>query len=122
MPGLFCSLYPEHGRLNVLQMSPDIGVPGLADMLGDHGYRTAFMHEGQLSFHSPFEFVGSHGFRRVFLRDHDPLISRDSALLPIVEKWIKADGKQPFWSFGHRTPIIRISPLPITTTIPAITS
>lgn len=97
MPGLFCSLYPEHGRLNVLQMSPDIGVPGLADILGDHGYRTAFMHEGQLSFDNQSEFVGSHGFRQVFLRDHDPLISKDSALLPIVEKWIKADGKKPFF-------------------------
>ncbi len=97
MPGLFCSLYPEHGWLNLLRLSPDIGVPGLADVLAGHGYRTAFMHEGQLSFDDQSVFIESHGFQQVFLRDHDPLVSSDSALLPIAEKWMKADDTKPFF-------------------------
>ncbi len=96
MPALFCSLYPEHGRLNVLRLSPDIGVPGLADVLAGHGYRTAFMHEGQLSFDDQLVFVESHGFQEVFFRDLDPDVARDSALVQIAEKWIKADSDKPF--------------------------
>ena len=97
MPALFCSLYPEHTRLNVLQLSPDIGVPGLAEVLAGHGFRTAFMHEGQLSFDNQSVFVESHGFQEVFFRDLDPVVARDSALAQIAEKWIKADSDKPFF-------------------------
>jgi arylsulfatase A-like enzyme len=97
MPGLFCSLYPEHGSLNILRLSPTIGVPGLADVLAGHGYRTAFMHGGQLVFDNQSVFVESHGFQQVCLRDDDPLAARDSALLPTAEKWIAAESKQPFF-------------------------
>ena len=97
MAGLFCSLYPEHGWLNILSQSPDIAVPGLANVLADHGYRTAFMHEGQLEFNNQSAFIESHGFQQVFLRDHDPLVATDSALFPIVETWIKAGGEKPFF-------------------------
>jgi arylsulfatase A-like enzyme len=97
MPGLFCSLYPEHGWLNLLRLFPDIRVPGLANVLAGHGYRTAFMHEGQLIFDNQSAFVESHGFQEVFFRDHDPDVAGDSALLPIVEKWIKSDPDKPFF-------------------------
>lgn len=112
-PELFCSLYPEHGRSNILRLSPNIGVPGLADILASHGYRTAFMHEGQLSFEHELDFVESHGFQQIFLRDHDPAVSRDSALLPIIEGWIKADDTKPFllviWTQDTHHPYLSMS-------------
>lgn len=97
MAGLFCSLYPEQGWLNLLRQSPEIGVTGLADVLAAHGYRTAFLHEGQLGFDNQLAFIESHGFQQVFFRDKDPLVSDDSALVPIAENWIKSDNKKPFF-------------------------
>jgi arylsulfatase A-like enzyme len=97
MAALFCSLYPEHGWFNILRLTPDIAVPGLADVLASKGYRTSLMHAGALHLDNEELFVRDHGFQEVKARGEDPDSASDSELLPIVKSWIGSDISKPFF-------------------------
>ena len=97
MAALFCSLYPEHGWFNILRLTPDIDVPGLADVLAGKGYRTALMHAGALHLDNEERFVRDHGFQEVKAKGEDPDSPSDSELLPIAKSWIGSDISKPFF-------------------------
>jgi arylsulfatase A-like enzyme len=97
MAALFCSLYPEHGWFNILRLTPDIDVPGLADVLASKAYRTAFMHAGALRLDNQGLFLHDHGFHDILARNEDAPAPSDSALLPTVKSWIGSDLAKPFF-------------------------
>jgi len=96
MLALFCSLYPNHGWIPLVRSTPSLNVPGLADVLRRHGYRTAFMHFGTLSFDNQAVFLRNHGFEQLFAKPEDKWGLADSELLPTATAWIRNHSKDPF--------------------------
>jgi lipoteichoic acid synthase len=97
MGALFCSLYPEHGWYTMQGLMPNIGVPGLAQVLADHGYRTGFIHSGTMEFDNQGEFLHDHGFADILSEPRDYDAPRDAEMLPKALNWIKADPSKPFF-------------------------
>jgi len=93
---LFCSLYPNHGWIPLVRSTPNLNVPGLADVLRQHGYRTAFMHFGDLSFDNHAAFLRNHGFEQLFAKPEDQWSPTDSELLSNATSWIRDHSKDPF--------------------------
>jgi arylsulfatase A-like enzyme len=97
MSALFCSLSPQLGWQPTTRSQPDIDVPGIADVLVQNGYATAFMHPGQLGFDHEGDFLAHHGFRDMFFAQDDPTFPADSALAEVADKWLTANSKRPFF-------------------------
>jgi arylsulfatase A-like enzyme len=97
MGALFASVYPDHDWPSLTQLAPDLSIPGLPAVLSSKGYRTAFIHSGQLVFDRQGEFVRSRGFDQVFDRTRDMDVPTDAALVAQALGWIKADPSRPFF-------------------------
>jgi arylsulfatase A-like enzyme len=97
MPGLFCSVYPAHSPFSIPREMPDIAIPGLPAVLADHGYRTAFIHNGQLVYDNQKDFLSDHGFAEILDAPRDYPYPRDSEVVPAAVRWIKSDPGQPFF-------------------------
>jgi arylsulfatase A-like enzyme len=118
MAGLFCSVYPYHGWRALPPRAPALRVSGLADVLAERGYRTAFLHTGDLRFDREGEFLRRHGFAQVTdVAEPSELIGTngaggagvdrfqgaadfdslpDSLLVSAARNWIEADRSRPF--------------------------
>ena len=96
MVALFCSVYPRHSWIPVTRSTPNLHVPGLADVLAQRGYRTAFMHFGTLGFDNQGEFLRDHGFQQVFSRASDSWGPTDAELLATATTWMRDNFEYPF--------------------------
>ncbi|HVB82844.1 MAG TPA: sulfatase [Candidatus Binataceae bacterium] len=94
---LFASVYPDHDWPSITQLAPELAIPGLPAVLSSKGYRTAFMHSGQLAFDRQGEFLRSRGFAQVIDKKRDYDVPEDPALLTQALGWIKADSSRPFF-------------------------
>jgi lipoteichoic acid synthase len=94
---LFSSVYPDHDWPSITQLAPSLAIPGLPAVLSARGYRTAFMHSGQLVFDRQGEFLSTRGFSRIIDKKRDYDAPRDAELLPTILDWIKADPSRPFF-------------------------
>jgi arylsulfatase A-like enzyme len=97
MGALFCSLYPQFGLKPITRTTPNINVPGLADILVEHGYATAFSHAGQLGFDREEEFLRNHGFEEVIAKHDDPTAPADSELISQATTWMRDHSEKPFF-------------------------
>jgi lipoteichoic acid synthase len=97
MAALFSSVYPNHDWPTITHIAPALAIPGLPAVLASHGYRTAFIHSGQLAYDHQGEFLRTRGFSQIIseVRDYDS--PRDDRLLPETIQWIKADPSKPFF-------------------------
>jgi arylsulfatase A-like enzyme len=98
MGALFCSVYPIEELGSVTNYATHAELPSLPQVLVDHGFRTAFFHQGQLGFDREGEFLDAHGFQQVFgtARDFDE--PRDSRLVPELFDWIQQRPGRPFFA------------------------
>jgi len=94
---LFTSIYPDHDWPSITQLAPTLTVPGLPAVLESHGYRTAFIHSGQVIFDRQGEFLNSHGFEQMIVEPRDYPVPQDPELLPKTLKWIESDSTRPFF-------------------------
>ena len=94
---LFTSVYPDHDWPSITQLAPELAIPGLPAVLAEHGYRTAFIHSGQVLFDREGEFLNSHGFEQLVVEPRDYIVPRDPELLPKTLKWIESDPRKPFF-------------------------
>ena len=97
MAALFCSVYPYHGWFTVSRYAPDLRVPGLPEILANRGYRTAFIHSGQLFYDHNDDFLTNHGFKDLEAEHRDFDSPRDEELVGKAVDWIKADPSKPFF-------------------------
>jgi arylsulfatase A-like enzyme len=97
MGALFASVYPDHDWPSLTQLAPNLSIPGLPAVLLGKGYRTAFIHSGQLVFDRQGEFVRSRGFEQVLDRKRDADVPADAGLVAQALQWIKADPSRPFF-------------------------
>lgn len=91
------SVYPDHDWPSITQLAPRLAIPGVPAVLASHGYRTAFIHSGQVTFDREGEFINTRGFDQVIAEPRDYATPRDAELLPETIKWIKADPSRPFF-------------------------
>jgi len=96
MAALFCSLYPNPDWVPMIRNNPVVPVVGLADALVQHGYRTGFIHSGQLEYDNDAQFLRNHGFGYLFAESRDFDTPHDSELPRKVVDWIKSDRSKPF--------------------------
>ena len=94
---LFASVYPDHDWPSITQLAPSLAIAGLPAVVSTHGYRTAFIHSGQLVFDRQGEFLRTRGFDDVIDKKRDYDAPRDAELLPQALAWIKADPSRPFF-------------------------
>ncbi len=94
---LFASVYPDHDWPSLTQLAPALAIPGLPAVLSSKGYRTAFMHSGQLVFDRQGEFVRSRGFGQVIDKARDYDAPADADLKAQALSWIEADPSRPFF-------------------------
>jgi arylsulfatase A-like enzyme len=94
---LFASVYPDHDWPSLTQMAPALSIPGLPAVLSRKGYRTAFIHSGQLAFDRQGEFVRSRGFDQVIDKRRDSDAPADAGLVAQALGWIKVDPSRPFF-------------------------
>jgi arylsulfatase A-like enzyme len=94
---LFASVYPDHDWPSITQLAPSLAIPGLPSVLSTHGYRTAFIHSGQLVFDRQGEFLKTRGFDQIIDKDRDYDVPRDAELLPQTLTWIMGDPSRPFF-------------------------
>ena len=94
---LFASVYPDHDWPSITQLAPALAIPGLPAVLSSKGYRTAFMHSGQLVFDRQGEFLQSRGFDQVIDKKRDYDTPADPDLVAQALSWIKADPSRPFF-------------------------
>ena len=97
MGALFCSLYPQFGWQPITRSIPNIDVPGIADVLAQHGYNTAFIHSGGLEFDHEGDFLRDHGFQQVIGKDDDESSPVDQELLSQATNWIQTHSQRPFF-------------------------
>jgi arylsulfatase A-like enzyme len=96
MAALFCSVYPYHGWFTVSRYAPDLRIPGLPAILANRGYRTAFIHSGQLFYDNNDDFLTNHGFKDLEAEHRDFDSPRDEELVGKAVDWINADRSKPF--------------------------
>ena len=97
MAALFSSLYPYLDWYLISSLFPNLAIPSLPGVLADHGYRTAFIHSGQLEFGSQGQFLASRGFGKIIADDKDYDSPHDQELLPRTINWIIAGPSRPFF-------------------------
>ena len=110
---LFTSVYPDHDWPSITQLAPSLAIPGLPAVLASHGYRTAFVHSGQIVFDREGEFLRNHGFQDVMAEPRDYPYPRDPELVPETLKWIESDPNRPFfvtlWTHDTHHPYVSAS-------------
>jgi arylsulfatase A-like enzyme len=110
---LFTSVYPDHDWPSITQLAPALAVPGLPAVLAKHGYRTAFIHSGQIVFDREGDFLRNHGFQELMAEPRDYPYPRDPELLPETLKWIESDPRRPFfvtlWTHDTHHPYVSSS-------------
>jgi len=94
---LFTSVYPDHDWPSITQLAPALAIPGLPAVLSGKGYRTAFMHSGQLEFDRQGDFLRNCGFGQVFDKERDYDVPVDTQLFAQALNWIKAGRSRPFF-------------------------
>jgi arylsulfatase A-like enzyme len=94
---LFTSVYPDHDWPSITQLAPALAIPGLPAVLASHGYRTAFIHSGQIDFDREGDFLRNHGFQALMAEPRDYPYPRDPELVPKTLKWIERDPNRPFF-------------------------
>ncbi len=94
---LFASVYPDHDWPSITQLAPALAIPGLPAVLSSKGYRTAFMHSGQLEFDRQGDFLRGRGFGQVIGKERDYDVPADARLVAQALNWIKADPSRPFF-------------------------
>ena len=97
MAALFSSVYPDHDWPTITRLAPALAIPGLPSILASHGYRTAFIHSGQLTYEQQDAFIRTRGFGQVIAEQYDFNAPRDQVLLPETMKWIASDPRRPFF-------------------------
>lgn len=110
MGALLASVYPDHDWPSITQIAPSLAIPGLPAVLSSHGYRTAFMHSGELVFDREGEFLNTRGFDKILGEPRDYNSPREMEILPKVIKWIKAAPSRPFflviWTHNTHHPYV----------------
>jgi arylsulfatase A-like enzyme len=110
---LFTSVYPDHDWPSITQLAPSLAIPGLPAVLVSHGYRTAFVHSGQIVFDREGEFLRNHGFQDVMAEPRDYPYPRDPELVPETLKWIESGPNRPFfvtlWTHDTHHPYVSAS-------------
>lgn len=91
MAALFCSVYPLMALRTIPRVYPDLQIRGLPAQLGTAGYRTAFVHGGNLEYDKQRLFLLRHGFTDVI--DNAPnapigVASEAATLTPALE-WLR---------------------------------
>ena len=110
---MFCSVLPRHGWRAIPGKYPKLSIASIADVVRTAGYRTGFLHSGDLSFDDEGEFLRNHGFQDTWdfrtLRAHRfanrsrPALRGgrgqvpDASLLTAAEHWIDQNRHQPFF-------------------------
>jgi len=97
MAALYCSLYPQHDWRSITDNRPELPVPCLPAILKQNGYRTAFIHSGNLSFDREEEFLRVHGFNTVISQGRELRKDPDSELLLQFLSWIDTFRSAPFF-------------------------
>ena len=97
MAALFSSVYPDHDWPAITRLAPSLAIAGLPAVLARHGYRTAFIHSGQLAYERQQTFLRTRGFGQVIAEQRDYDEPHDRILLPETMQWIKADPGRPFF-------------------------
>jgi arylsulfatase A-like enzyme len=90
MAALFCSVYPLLALRTITRVDPSLRVPGLPAVLTQRGYRTAFVHGGNLEYDREGEFLKRHGFDEVIDKPPDvalAITSEAPTLEPALE-WL----------------------------------
>ena len=98
MAAFFCSVYPLLSNQHVPNVATDIRLKSLPAVLDARGYRTAFIHDGQLYYDHEGDFLSVHGFHRVDSSPQDFNAPRDSLLVPRLMRWIQQDRSRPFFA------------------------
>jgi arylsulfatase A-like enzyme len=97
MAALFRSLYPDLDLFNIPRLTPTLAIEGLPTVLARHGYRTAFIHSGQLEFDQQGSFLVDSGFGQIISDKSDHVVPRDPELLKWTASWLSANHSQPFF-------------------------
>jgi arylsulfatase A-like enzyme len=97
MAALFSSVYPDHDWPSLTRLAPELAIAGMPAVLARHGYRTAFIHSGQLTYDRESMFLQTRGFNQIIAEQQDYDAPRDQVLLPETMKWIKAEPSKPFF-------------------------
>jgi arylsulfatase A-like enzyme len=110
---LFTSVYPDHDWPSITQLAPELTIRGLPAVLEKYGYRTAFIHSGQVLFDREGEFLNSHGFEQLIVEPRDFDAPEDPELLPKTLRWIESDSSRPFfvtvWTHDTHHPYVAAS-------------
>jgi arylsulfatase A-like enzyme len=97
MAALFCSVYPYHDWITITRMAPDLAVEGLAELLHQHGYRTALVSSASLAYDKDDEFLRRHGFQVIIEKVRSTIQPIDAEMLTSAIRWIKQDPAHPFF-------------------------
>jgi len=97
MAALFCSIFPNMGWESISHETRDTAIPGIAQALAARGYRTAFIHEGSLSYDGEAEFLAHHGFAEIYDKRVDVDVPCDVSLLNAAANWLRKDTSRPFF-------------------------
>ncbi len=98
MATLFCSVYPLQDFSGITRLDPAIRLPSIGQVLKAHGYRTGFIHDGQIYYDREGEFLAAHGFDMVAGSPRDYPAPRDSTLAARLMSWIGEDRSRPFFA------------------------
>jgi arylsulfatase A-like enzyme len=108
MAALFCSVYPLLSLRTITRQYPNLQIPGLPALLAMRGYRTAFVHGGNLDYDSEREFLEQHGFADVIDNPPDAAtrVASEAPTLDPALLWLQrhyggegaaAAGSRPFF-------------------------
>ncbi len=105
---LTASLFGVPSDIASHDASRDANFPfiGIADILSDEGYHTAYLHNGDIGFENQFEFLSNHGFSTLYGKDD--ILKRfpnapssswglpDEYLMQYTTKWLQEQNKPTF--------------------------
>jgi arylsulfatase A-like enzyme len=99
MAALFCSVYPLPALRTVTAVYPALQIQGLPAVLAGHGYRTAFVHGGDLSYDDERNFLKTHGFAEVIdnLAPASMGVASEAGTLTTGLQWLSTAASQPFF-------------------------
>lgn len=103
MAALTLSLVPYMTSDEYTAEYPELPGASLADVLGPHGYRTAFIHSGEIEYMGQDRFLARRGFgdvwgaRQLALDATAARVSPDHILVDAILKWLDADRARPFY-------------------------
>ncbi|MHB8381199.1 MAG: sulfatase [Candidatus Binataceae bacterium] len=98
MAALFCSAYPLLSNQFVTNVAPDIRFASFPALLSARGYRTAFIHEGSLTYDHEGDFLSARGFDQIDSSPANIYTSRDSLLAARLMRWVRKAPSTPFFA------------------------